>query len=163
MKRYRSLTECYTSIYEQLAPSTEISTDPNQGSQEATGEISQQIGQLAASIKSLPKPQSDTILTQILGAVMEGSSDKLVQAISSISQMGNQLAKTTAFQPQNLQQTLNRMFANRPNVAETMKATQQNTQQSSSQQPDQTTANLIQSTINTKPPTAQSLGIMGSK
>ena len=163
MKRYRSLTECYTSIYEQLAPSTEVSTDPNQGDQSGNaGEISQQVGQLATSIKSLPKPQSDTILTQILGAVMEGSSDKLVQAISSITQMGNQLAKTTAFQPQNLQQTLNRMFANRPNVAETMKATQQGAQQSQ-QQPGQSMANMIQSTVNTKPPTAQSLGIMGAR
>jgi hypothetical protein len=162
MKKYRSLQECYKSIYEQLAPSTEVSTDPNQGAKSDPNQISQDMGQLAAAVKSLAKEQSDSILTQILGSVMEGSSEKLVQAISSISQMGNQLARTTAFQPQNLQQTLNRMFTNRPNVAETMKGAQQGSSQQQSSSPGQSIANTIQGTVNTKPPTAQSLGIMGS-
>ena len=151
MKKYRTLNECYRSIYEQLSPATQIATDPNLG--DATGassDMSQAMGQLTASIKSLPKPQEDVMLTQILGAVMEGSSEKLVQALASISKMGSQMASIAALQPQNLQQTLNRMFANRPNVADTMKT---------AQQPDQSMTSTMQ---NSKPPTAQSLNIMGS-
>jgi hypothetical protein len=128
-KDFNKLQKLYGLIAEQQQTSTYL--EPQQ--QPQTDSVSS--GSLPEAIKALPKAQSDELLSKILSSIASGDSSQLVQSVSEISGMNNQLSMLPSFSKQNLQQTFNRLFSARPNISDVIeggiKQSGQTTQQTS--------------------------------